>query len=215
MERSNIAQYSSGEEMLFKKLIVSFTWLGLIRGLNLWQQLYWKISFDLFSALLVIFQFVNEKNDDWRKKLCGERFNVFFFFSFFSDLMFGIYRDPERLSMFTGRSLVHLVPTLLQSQREVGVACAPPCFGHMTWAYEDGGSFFFLEVKPRLKPKHPPDRGLGIHRSFTTLDLQPPLGSGWVIQVGYGIYHWWRLGIFSPHSRWTLGSRASHDDDTS
>ncbi|KAG7239834.1 hypothetical protein INR49_030546 [Caranx melampygus] len=33
-------------------------------------------------------------------------------------------------------------------------------------------------VKPRLKPKHPPDRGLGLHRSFTTLDLQPPLGSG-------------------------------------
>lgn len=82
--------------------------------------------------------------------------------------------DHKRITMFTGRPLVHRGPTLVQSQRNGAEACAPPCFGHVTSAYEDGGSFFFLEVKPRLKPKHPADRGLGVNCSVTSLISQLP-----------------------------------------
>lgn len=51
----------------------------------------------------------------------------------------------------------------------------PPCFGHVTRAYEDGGSFVFPEVKPpRLKPKHPALRGLRVHCSGAGLVWQFP-----------------------------------------
>lgn len=51
----------------------------------------------------------------------------------------------------------------------------PPCFGHVTRAYEDGGSFVFPEVKPpRLKPKHPALRGLRVHCSGAGLVWQSP-----------------------------------------
>lgn len=83
--------------------------------------------------------------------------------------------EVKRVGVFTERPLVHFAPTLVQSRRRKGVACAPPCFGHMTRAYEDGGSFFFLEVKPRLKHKHPAERGLGGHCRGTTLALSVPL----------------------------------------
>lgn len=42
------------------------------------------------------------------------------------------------------------IPIRLWSNHHTGgVTYAPPCFGHVTCVYEDGGSFFFLEVKPR------------------------------------------------------------------
>ena len=82
--------------------------------------------------------------------------------------------DRKRITVFIGRPLVHPGPTLVQSQRNGAEACAPPCFGHVTSAYEDGGSFFFLEVKPRLKPKHPADRGLGVHCGVTSSISQLP-----------------------------------------
>lgn len=77
-------------------------------------------------------------------------------------------QGPKCISMFTGPSLVYPAPTLVQSHSRGGEPCAPPCFDHVTRAYEDGGSFFFLEVKLRLNPKH---RGLGVHCSVTSLGL--------------------------------------------